>query len=660
MSTHMHSHCTEQHTCSCHHHHHHHGGEEHQGRHAARIILTVILLAAAIWVERNGTMVTWQLLLVYLLPYLLIAKGTLREAIEGILHGDIFNENLLMTIATLGALTIGLLPGADTQFAEAVLVMLLFQIGALFEHYAEGQSRHSISHLMNLRPDTAHVIREGKTQEIPVGEVTVGETLLVHPGEKIPIDGIVTEGQSTLDTSALTGESMPQTVSEGQEVLSGCVNLRGVLRIKATHTSEESTVSRIIRLMESEDGRKSRSEAFITRFARIYTPIVVLSALALAFLPPLFAEAPFMQAFPTWLYRALIFLVVSCPCALVISIPLTFFGGIGGASRYGILIKGSGSVDRLAKVQSVVFDKTGTLTQGQFAVEAVHPNKTSEEQLLHMAAHVEHFSTHPIASVLRDAYPHEATDGCHITAVEDVAGEGIQAMVEGQLVCVGNARMMERMGIQWIPCHHMGTIIHVAINGEYAGHIIISDQVKEGSTEAIRELREMGVHHIVMLTGDRQEVASDVASALDIREYHASLLPEEKVKHMEELMKAIPTPGTLAFVGDGVNDAPVLKRADIGIAMGGVGSDAAIEAADIVLMDDNPQKVTQAIRLARHTLSIAHQNIVFAIGTKVAILLLAAVGLGSMGLAIFGDVGVTILAVLNATRALRIHKPSLQ
>ncbi|MGM9672448.1 MAG: heavy metal translocating P-type ATPase [Bacteroidaceae bacterium] len=660
MGTHIHTHGSEQHTCSGHHHHHHHhhGDEEHLRLLAARIILTIVLLAVAIGIERSLTMTTWQELLVYLPAYLLIASGTLREAIEGILHGDVFNENLLMTIATLGALSIGFLPGAQTQFAEAVTVMLLYRIGTLCEHYAEGKSRHSISHLMNLRPDVAHVIREGKTLVVPVEEVAVGETLLVQPGERIPIDGIVTEGQSTLDTSALTGESMPMVVSQGEKVISGAVNLQGVLRIKATLTSEESTVSRIIRLMESEEERKSRSEAFITRFARIYTPIVVLSALVLAILPPLCAYGPFMQAFPTWLYRALIFLVISCPCALVISIPLTFFGGIGGASRHGILIKGSGAVDLLARVQSVVFDKTGTLTEGRFAVEAVHPQKISKEQLLHLTAHVEHYCSHPIASVLREAYPQEATDGCHITAVEEVTGEGIQALVEGRLVCVGNTRMMERMGVKWIPCQHMGTAVHVAIDGEYAGHIIISDQVKGASAETIRELQEMGVKDIVMLTGDREEVAESVATALNIKEYHAALLPQDKVRHLEERMQTLSASGTLAFVGDGINDAPVLKRADVGIAMGGVGSDAAIEAADIVLMDDNPQKVSLAIRLARRTLTIAHQNIIFAIGTKVAILLLAALGMGSMGLAIFGDVGVTILAVLNATRALHYHTPS--
>ena len=652
--------CTQghQHSCGCHHHHHHHhhhghGEEGNLRRQVALIALTVIMLAGTRWVETHYALPVWQILIIYLVPYLTIGHGTLREAAEGIMHGDVFNENLLMTIATLGALAIGFLPGAGTEFMEAVFVMLFFQVGELFEHYAEGQSRRSISHLMNLRPDVARVIRNGQPQEVPPQEVAIEETLLVQPGEKIALDGIVSEGTSSLDTSALTGESLPRDVKEGDEVISGCVNLNGVLQIKATRSFGESTVSQIIGMMESENGRKSHSEAFITRFARIYTPIVVTAALALALLPPLLVSEPFLQAFPTWLYRALIFLVVSCPCALVISIPLTFFGGIGGASRCGILIKGSGTVDRLAKVRSVVFDKTGTLTEGRFAVVAIHPDKTDGHQLLHMAAHVEHFSTHPIASALRDAFPQEATDGCRISQVEEVAGEGVQAMVEGRKVCVGNARMMERLGIQWHQCHRVGTIIHVAINGEYAGHIVISDQVKDGSAEAVRELKQLGIRRTMMLTGDRHEVADDVAARLGIEEYHAELLPADKVRHMEQLQAEMPEAEMLAFVGDGINDAPVLKHADVGIAMGGMGSDAAIEAADVVLMDDNPAKLALAIRLARRTLGIAHQNIIFAIGVKVAILLLAAVGLGSMGLAVFGDVGVTVLAVLNATRALR-------
>ncbi len=636
-------------------HHHHEDGEEANAgrRQVLLILLTIILLAGARWIEGHCGLPTWQVLLVYMVPYLTIGHGTLREAAEGIVHGDMFNEDLLMAVATLGALAIGFLPGAESEFPEAVFVMLFFQVGELFEHYAEGQSRRSISHLMDLRPDMARVVRDGQAVEVPPQEVAVGETLLVQPGEKVPLDGIVSEGRSSLDTVALTGESMPRDVKEGDEVISGCVNLSGVLKVEATRTFGESTVSQIISMVESEDGRKSRSEAFITRFARVYTPIVVFAAIALALLPPLLASGPFLAAFPTWLYRALIFLVVSCPCALVISIPLTFFGGIGGASRCGILIKGSGSVDRLAQLRTVVFDKTGTLTEGRFSVVAVHPDRVDGKQLLHMAAHVEHFSTHPIASALRDAFPQEATDGCHVSQVQEVAGEGVQALVEGHQVSVGNARMMERLGIQWHQCHRVGTIIHVAIDGEYAGHIVISDQVKEGSAGAVSRLKALGVRRVVMLTGDRHEVASEVAARLGIGEYHDELLPADKVRYMEALLSDVQGRGTLAFVGDGINDAPVLKRADVGIAMGAMGSDAAIEAADVVLMDDKPQKVALAIQLARRTLGIAHQNIVFAIGVKVAILLLAAFGLGSMGLAVFGDVGVTVLAVLNATRALR-------
>ena len=636
------------------HHHHHHGGEEHG--HAwqwGRIGLTILLLVGASVVEHTCALPTWQILLVYLVPYLLVGGGTLREAAEGIAHGDVFNEDFLMAVATLGALGIGFLPGAETEFAEAVAVMLFFQIGELFEHYAEGRSRQSISHLMNIRPDVARVEREGQTLEVAPQEVQVGEVIVVKPGDRVPLDGEVLEGNSSLNTVALTGESLPRDVTVGDEVISGCINMSGVLRICTTRSFGESTVSRIISMVESADECKSHSEAFITRFARVYTPIVVLSALALAILPPLLGTVPFMQTFPTWLYRALVFLVVSCPCALVISIPLTFFGGIGGASRCGILIKGSNCFDALAKVRCVVFDKTGTLTQGHFAVVAVHPDKYDEQQLLHMAAHVEHFSTHPIAAALRDAFPQEATDGCHISEVEEVAGQGVRAQVEGHDVCVGNGKMMESLGVEWHQCHRVGTIIHVVVDGQYAGHIVISDQVKADSAPAIAQLKAQGVSRTVMLTGDREEVAREVAGTLGMDEYHAALLPADKVERMEQLLSGMKEGEKLAFVGDGINDAPVLKRADVGIAMGGMGSDAAIEAADVVLMDDNPTKVALAIRLARRTIGIARQNIVFAIGIKVAILILAAVGIGSMALAVFGDVGVTVLAVFNATRALR-------
>lgn len=640
-----------------HHHHHHHGhGEESEGGLRRSLFLTgiaIVLLAGAMWLDEHASLPDWQMLLIYLVPYLMVGSGTLREAAEGILHGRIFNEDFLMTIATLGALGIGFLPGAETEFAEAVFVMLFFQVGELFEHYAEGQSRQSISHLMDIRPEMARVERGGTTVEVTPQEVNVGETIQVKPGEKIPLDGIVLEGSSSLDTAALTGESLPRDTGIGDSVSSGCINLNGLLRIKATHTFDESTVSKIISLVESADRNKSHSEAFISRFARVYTPIVVLSALTLAVIPPLVAGAPFMETFPTWLYRALVFLVVSCPCALVISIPLTFFGGIGGASRSGILIKGSRFFDTLAHVRSVVFDKTGTLTKGKFSVVAIHPDKISQEQLLHLAAHVEHFSTHPIAAALREAFPQEATDGCHTSQVSEMPGKGIKAMVEGQEVCVGNEKMMEEMGVEWHPCHHTGTIIHVAVDGLYAGHVVISDSIKAGSADAIRQLGELGVRQTVMLTGDRREVAAEVAGKLGISEYHAELMPAGKVEYMEQLLRAMKKDEKLAFAGDGINDAPVLKRADVGIAMGAMGSEAAIEAADVVIMDDNPEKVATAIRLARRTIGIAHQNIIFAIGVKAGILLLAALGWGSMGLAVFGDVGVTVIAVLNATRALR-------
>ena len=618
------------------------------------IAVTAVLLAGAVIIEKHCALPTWQLLLVYLIPYLLVGAPTLKEAAEGIAHGDVFNENFLMTVATLGALCIGFLPGAETEFPEAVFVMLFFAVGEMFETYAEGRSRDSISHLMDIRPDTADVERNGRVETVPPEEVRVGEVIVIRPGEKVPLDGTVIEGTSSLNTVALTGESMPRDVSTGDEVISGCINLSGVLRVRTTRSFGESTVSKILRLVESADGQKSRSESFITRFARVYTPIVVFAALLLAFLPPLFSEAGFSASFATWLHRALIFLVVSCPCALVISVPLTFFGGLGGASRKGILIKGSSYMDTLARIGTVVFDKTGTLTKGEFAVEAVHPEDFNENELLHLAAHVEHFSTHPIGEALRAAFPNEATDGCSVTDVEEIAGQGIKACVEGRTVCVGNTRMMDSVGAGWHDCHRAGTIIHVAVDGKYAGHIVINDRVKEDSAEAVAALKHLGVSRTVMLTGDREEVARDVAVRLGLDAYHAALLPADKVSYLEQLLASKPADRSLAFVGDGINDAPVLKRADVGIAMGGLGSDAAIEAADVVLMDDRPTKIATAIAIARRTLRIARQNIWFAVGVKVTILALATVGLGTMWMAVFADVGVTVLAVLNAMRALRI------
>ena len=671
-----------------HHHHeheHHHHHEEHEHHHHEEgglrkqlllIGITVVLLIIAFLIEHSSILHSslftlhlnkWQLLLVYLVPYLLIGHETLHEAWEGITHGDAFNEHFLMSVATIGALCIGFLPGAETEFPEAVFVMLFFQVGELFEGYAEGKSRESIAHLMDIRPDVAHVGDKDLSPE----DVAVGSVIVIRPGEKVPLDGVVIEGTSALNTVALTGESLPREVGEGDEVISGCVNLSGVIRVRVTKPFGESTVSKIINLVENAGEHKSQSETFITRFARIYTPVVVFAALALAIVPTLLGGD-----FATWLYRALMFLVVSCPCALVISVPLTFFGGIGGASRKGILVKGANYMDVLAKVDTVVFDKTGTLTQGQFAVTAVHQESTSEhtslltphsslheKELLHLAAHVEHFTTHPIGAALRDAFPDEATDGCTVSDVEEIAGHGIRARVEGRVVCVGNTKMMDAVGAKWHDCphchdeHRVGTVIHVAIDGEYAGHIVINDQVKSDSAEAIAQLQSLGVSKTVMLTGDRREVAEQVAKQLNLSEYHAELLPADKVKMIEQISLHTPHStrhDTIAFVGDGINDAPVLARADVGIAMGGLGSDAAIEAADVVLMDDKPSKIALAIRIARRTLAIARQNVWFAIGVKVAVLILATFGLATMWMAVFADVGVTVLAVLNAMRALRV------
>ena len=659
---HLHEHHHDE--CCSHEHHHDHEGHEHSHEHHHHehslkkqlwlIIATVILLIVAVLIERspnlqssifNFQLSNFQLLLVYLVPYLLIGHETLHEAWEGIIHGDAFNEHFLMSVATIGALCIGFLPGAETQYPEAVFVMLFFQIGELFEGYAEGKSRDSIAHLMDIRPDVAHV---GDTDVSPE-DVAVGSVIVIRPGEKVPLDGVIIEGTSALNTVALTGESLPRDVNVGDEVISGCVNLSGMLRVRTTKAFGESTVSKIISLVEHAGERKSQSETFITRFARVYTPIVVFAAIALAVIPTLFGGN-----FSTWFYRALMFLVVSCPCALVISVPLTFFGGIGGASRKGILIKGANYMDVLSKVDTVVFDKTGTLTHGQFAVTAVHPSTFNEHQLLHLAAHVEHFSTHPIGAALRDAFPDEATDGCQVSDVEEIAGHGIRAKVGDKVVCVGNAKMMDAVGATSRDCplcehgHQSlaGTIIHVAVDGKYAGHIVINDQIKSDSAEAIAALKSLGVNFTVMLTGDRKDVAAHVAGTLGLSEYHAELLPADKVAQVEPLKN-------FAFVGDGINDAPVLARADVGIAMGGLGSDAAIEAADVVLMDDKPSKIALAIRIARRTLSIARQNVVFAIGVKVAVLILATFGLATMWLAVFADVGVTVLAVLNAMRALR-------
>ena len=658
---HEHDHHHHEHECGEHEHHHHEGGLRQQ---IIRIAVTVVLLVAAVIIEKCCDLPTWQLLLIYLVPYLIIGFDTLKEAAEGLAHGEAFNEHFLMSIATIGALCIGFLPGAETQFPEAVFVMLFFQVGELFEGYAEGKSRESIAHLMDIRPDVAHVERNDKLEDISPENVAVGDTIVIRPGEKVPLDGIVIEGNTALNTVALTGESLPRDIAEGDEVISGCVNLSGLVKVRTTKSFGESTVSKIIDLVENATENKSKSETFITRFARIYTPVVVFAALALALLPPLFS-GDFSGTFATWLYRALMFLVVSCPCALVISVPLTFFGGIGGASRKGILIKGANYMDVLAKVGTVVFDKTGTLTHGQFAVTAVHPEKCDERHLLHLAAHVEHYSTHPIGAALRDAFPDEATDGCKLSDVEEIAGQGIKAKVENWTVCVGNTKMMDAIGAQWRDCEHIGTIIHVAIDGEYAGHIVINDKLKEDSAAAIQALKSLGVNRTVMLTGDRKEVGEDVAKKLGLSEYHAELLPVDKVAYVDELLNSKLSTASehveglnsqLAFVGDGINDAPVLARADVGIAMGGLGSDAAIEAADVVLMDDKPSKIALAIRIARRTLRIAKQNVWFAIGVKIAVLVLAAFGIATMWMAVFADVGVTVLAVLNAMRALKVSE----
>ena len=623
-------------------HHHHHEEEEGHGR-LVRIIVAAVLLVAAIIIEKKTDWETWQYLLLFLVPYLIVGGDTLKEAAEGLLHGEALSEDFLMSVATLGALGIGFMPGAETQFPEAVFVMLFFQVGELFEEIAEGRSRKSISHLMDIRPDSANVERSGEILSVHPEDVKVGEIIVIRPGEKVPMDGTVLEGTSSLDTVALTGESVPRSIREGEDVLSGCVNLSGVLRVRTTKAFGESTAAKILELVEHAAERKSRSESFITRFAKIYTPIVVALALVVAIIPGIITGE-----WATWIYRGLLFLVVSCPCALVISVPLAFFGGLGGASRKGILIKGSNLLDTLSKLETVVFDKTGTLTEGVFEVTAVHPEELDQKELLHLAAHVERHSTHPIAMALRNAYPDEQDD-CSVEDVQETAGHGIIATVNGRKVAVGNDKLMTKLGAEWHPCHHEGTIVHVAIDGEYAGHIVISDRIKEDAAAAVAALKKQGIKRTVMLTGDSAKVAEAVAGKIGLDEFHADLLPAGKVEKVESLLGE----GRLAFVGDGINDAPVLTRADAGIAMGALGSDAAIEAADVVLMDDKPSKIADAVRIARRTIGIARENIIFAIGIKVLVLILATMGLATMWMAVFADVGVTVLAVLNAMRALK-------
>ena len=608
-----------------------------------KIIVAAGLLLAAVIIEKKTDWATWQYLLLFLVPYLVVGWDTLKEAAEGLLHGEALSEDFLMSVATIGALCIGFLPGAQTQFPEAVFVMLFFQLGEWFEEKAEGNSRRSIAHLMDIRPDSAHVERGEELLTVHPEEVEPGEVIVIQPGEKVPMDGVVLEGRSSLDTVALTGESVPRSIREGDEILSGCVNQSGVLRVKTTKAFGESTASKILDLVENAASRKSRSESFITRFARIYTPVVVALAVLVAVVPGFITGE-----WATWIYRGLLFLVVSCPCALVISVPLTFFGGLGGASRKGILIKGSNLMDKLAGLQTVVFDKTGTLTEGVFEVSAVHPEVIDQKELLHLAAHVERHSTHPIAVALRNAYPQEQ-DSCTIGDVEETAGHGIIASVNGKKVAVGNAKLMEKVGAAWHPCHHEGTLIHVAIDGVYAGHIVISDRIKADAAPALEALKAVGIRKTVMLTGDQESVAAAVAKQLHVDQFHAQLLPADKVSQVERLLPE----GPLAFVGDGINDAPVLTRADVGIAMGALGSDAAIEAADVVLMDDKPSKIAAAVRIARRTLRIARENIWLAVGIKVAVLILATLGLATMWMAVFADVGVTVLAVLNAMRTLK-------
>lgn len=618
----------------------------------ARIVCSAVLLGIAYAVEHAFDLQLWQALLLYLLPYAVAGYDVVLEAWESITEGECFNEDLLMTIATVGALLIGFVPNGSPMFDEAVFVMLFFQVGEVFEHLASDNSKKSIAKLMDIRPDSATVERDGQLLTISPEEVGLGEIIVVKPGDRVPVDAEIVEGSTSLDTVALTGESVPRDATVGDNIISGCVNLSGVVRARVTHLFEDSTASRIIKLVESSNQNKSKSESFIRRFSRVYTPAVVYGAIALAFLPPLLS-GDFVGNASIWIVRALTFLIASCPCALVVSVPLAFFGGIGAASKEGILIKGSAYIDMLSTLDTVAFDKTGTLTEGVFEVLAVHPQAIGEKDLLHLASHVEMHSTHPIAAALRAAYPSE-DDDCVITDIKEIAGQGICANVNGKSVAVGNSALMESVGASWKACENHGTIIHVAVDRTYMGHIVISDRERADAPAAIASLKNVGVSKVVMLTGDKRDVAEEIAAQMGITEVRAELLPQDKVSAVEGLLAQKTAGKSLAFVGDGINDAPVLARADVGVAMGGLGSDAAIEAADVVLMDDKLSKLSKAVKIARHTLGIAKQNIVFAIGVKVAVLILAAFGLAPMWLAVFGDIGVMVLAVLNSTRALNI------
>ena len=617
-----------------------------------RILIAALLLVGLNFVPAEG----WLRFVLYLIPYLVIGYDILLKAFKGIRNGQVFDECFLMAVATIGAIALALYERSG-DYTEAIAVMLFYQIGEWFQSYAVGKSRRNISELMDIRPDYANMERDGKLEKVDPYDVEIGSTIVVQPGEKVPLDGIIVEGNSTLNTSALTGESLPKDAKEGNEIISGCINMTGVLKVRTTKEFGESTVSKILDLVENASSRKSRSEDFISRFARVYTPAVCYAALALAFLPPLvrmlFMGLP--AEWGTWIYRALTFLVISCPCALVISIPLSFFAGIGGAGNAGVLVKGSNYLETLSRTKTVVFDKTGTLTKGVFEVNAIHHNSMEEEKLLEYAALAESASSHPISRSLQNAYG-KAIDRSRVENIQEISGNGVTARVDGVEVAAGNDKLMERLGIPYQNCHLAGTIIHMAIDGAYAGHIVISDIVKPHAREAVQTLKKAGVTKTVMLTGDAAKVADKVAAELGIDMVYSELLPADKVKIVEKLLKEKPEKSALAFVGDGINDAPVLGRADIGIAMGAMGSDAAIEAADVVLMDDDPMKIAKAIRISRKCLRIVYQNIVFAIGIKLICLLLGAVGIANMWLAIFADVGVMILAVLNAIRALFIKK----